>query len=172
MTESEIIDEILRATRDGRDDSDEVQSSPNYRSALKVIAGYQFIRNESRLNGRVRYRLLEEKGHQVLDAGGFDKWKARNVKRENEIHQATLDTAKATVNSERHAKQSKRAAWVASGVAALTLTYAVIQSYHTNKQDESINVMRVEIDTLKSQLKALSRIPKAIEVTPQTQRKK
>ena len=165
MTESEIIDEILRATKEGRQDSDEAQNSPLYRTALKTIAGYKLIRQVSFKSGRGSYQILEERGNLVLNAGGFDKWKSSAEKRENELHQAALDSAKATVDAAESsgisaisAKSSTRASWVSAIFAVIAVIFSIFQYVKSTDMQSEINELKTELRSHTQQLQVQKRV--------------
>lgn len=150
MTESEMIDEVLLSVQSGGNlrsfDKDDFLL---YGPAIRKMQAYSLIETRSGSN------FLTQQGYQVIQAGGFEKWKAAVEQKEAEAHQAVLDTAKATVEAADSAKSSARAAWVGGAVAVLSFAY----SAYTGQQ----------ADELKGELKKVNERVEALDslVTPQ-----
>ncbi|RCR71463.1 hypothetical protein [Larkinella punicea] len=149
MTESEQINQILQDIIDGEYIAITGNSTELYRSAYRKMKAYGLI------VPREKTYDITQIGIEVHEAGGFDNWVAANKKRENEIHQATLDTAKATVDAAKSAKESKYAAYVSAvaAIIAFLLPPLLTKDSIDTKTDSTINAMRVRIDTLETSKK-------------------
>jgi hypothetical protein len=169
MTLSEQIDELLLYISEGnyigisRDTPELYQSAVRKMKALGLIVP------------RDRTYDLAEPGYDVIKAGGFDKWDQAREKKANELHQATLDSAKATVDASESAKWSKYAA-IVSAIAAI-IAFALppfldkkLES--TNKTDSTVNVLLERVDTLYLQLKIQPQPQKVKETVEQIQKTK
>ena len=84
------------------------------------------------------YRLTE-KGYEAAKAGGLNKWGQENERLKKEIHQATLDTAKATVNAAKSAKRSTIASWLSAAFAVIAVLFSIYQYAESVKMQKQIN---------------------------------
>lgn len=168
MTESELIDLILIAKANHKEMPNVSQSDfLLYNGAFKKINAYNLHDSNT--------QALTKIGYEVIESGGFEKWKAGIEQRENEIHQATISTARATVDAATYAKQSRNGAWVAAIAAVIAIFIPFYQSQtpkSNSKTDSTVSALRVKVDTLYSRLKDQSQIQKAKAIDLQNQRKK
>ena len=166
MTESEVTDEILNALNENRKTSFAENEPPVYRQALNKMLAYDLIEYRGPVN--LRFRHLKQNGYDVLSVGGFDKWIAASKKRENEIHQATI-------GSEKHARQSKIAAWVAAIAAVIAVLIPLCQwrvPKHDSKTDSTLNALHLRVTTIDSLLQVRLPVQKPIEVPKETRKTK
>ena len=166
MTKSELIDYILNRTR--KQDWVVIHSSvpDDERTAIhKAVDINLLVRRGNTFD-------LTEKGHEAIDAGGYDKWTAETKRKGDEIHKAALDSSKATVDASVYAKQSRNVAWVSSVVALFALAFTIYQGIQTAAQDTKITDLQRQLDTLRLQFKAPLQSPKATEVVLQSQKMK
>ena len=174
MSESEMIDLMLEFyVLRPKERNFEVNHSNQrmHDGALQKMKAYGLIEP----TGFQNFNKATEKGYEAYNIGGIDKWIADKKQREDEIRQATLDSARATVDAAESAKWSKYAAIVSAvaAIVAFTLPSFLNQkSESVGKSDSTISAMQIRLDTLYLRLKAPSQIPKAKEVVPQTQKKK
>ena len=112
---------------------------------------------------------ITEKGHQVLEAGGFDKWKAAKKRREDEAHQAIIDSAKATVDAAQSSRQSKNAAIIS---IAVTLVLFAVSYLRDNQSGDKINALEKRLDTLSASMQVQSQTRPAKADSTQNRRKK
>lgn len=136
MSESEWIDKFLWDIRKGNyiflgEESPDVQ----HVALEKALAYGLLVRDRNNFE-------LTEKGHQLIEAGGFDKWKKAKEKREDEAHRAT-------VSSSESSRSSARASWTSAAFAAIAILFSVYQFIDSQEKQNEIN-------ELKSQLKSLS----------------
>lgn len=174
MIESEIIDKLLvwYAVREGGYPVEETgEMGAVHTKAKNKMVSYNLIE----LRGKLGFYFLTEVGYAAYNAGGFDKWLEENQRKIDQLHQATIDASKATVDAADSAKNSKYAAWVAAVAAIAAFLYPLISTEKReprNNADSTINVLNQRVDTLRSQLKDLSQIPKAKATDQQTRKKK
>lgn len=118
MTESEHID-LLLADRQNGDFFAMAQLNPEQKSAAYKMIALDLI------SSRGNVYDIGEKGCEVIKAGGFDNWITEREKRENEAHQATLDTANATVDAALHPS-------ILNTLLLLVLVYTAKRSQNEN----------------------------------------
>ena len=100
MTESEMIDAMLEfyALRPEKFKVDiDNELRPIHTKALQKMIAYSLIETRSKLG----FHFLTQKGYEAYKSGGFDSWLLSTERRETEAHQATLDSARATVDAAR-----------------------------------------------------------------------
>lgn len=159
MSESEIIDKLLvfYALREGGypvDTTGEMRV-PHMNARNKMIA-YRLIEKRSTIPNQDFY-FLTETGYQAYQAGGFEKWQNYNQRKADELHQATIVTAKATVDAAKSAKLSKYAAYVSAAAAIIALLYPTLFSNEQKTQSKSTDYpsksKNTRIDTMSKKLK-------------------
>lgn len=135
MTESELIDEIL-ASLHGHYDIGLLDDKTFliYGPTIKKMRAYNLIEETGNYN-----RLLE-KGYQVIEVGGFEKWTAENKKREHQLHQATISSVKA--------------AWITAILTAIPIVWGIYQYVDAQSKQKEINALKSERQSLLRQLQA------------------
>ena len=162
MTISEQIDTILEESRNGEAIFIHSDLSELYIQAVQMAEAYNLIMKQG------RGYVLTQLGYEVAEAGSFDHWRSSIKKREDEAHQATLDTARATVDAARSAKQSKVAAWFAGAVGAIAVGLTGFQIWKSNEvetEKELLQKRLVKIDSLVNVLSRNQRLPSPQKVT-------
>ncbi len=149
MTELELVDQVLyEAESDGACVTG--STTAEYNSALRKARDYELI-----VKHGTSYRLTKL-GREAPDSGGYGIWKEQTERLKSEIHQATLDSSKATVDA---ATSAKRSFWISlSSVLFSILSFAlvVIQYNDSKNQKSDIDKQNVRIDSLSRVIKQLS----------------
>lgn len=146
MTVSEQLDEILGSGAEGEYVVTHNSRSALYMQAVSIGASFQLLKKRP----NTHHYDLTQRAYEVLEAGGFENWKAANKKREDEAHQATLDSAKATVDAAKYARQSKNAAWFSGIFGAVAVVIAAYQLWKSNETDSKINELTKRVESTDS----------------------
>lgn len=140
-----------------------------HNAVIQKLKAYKLIEP----TGFQQFNKATERGYEAYYMGGFDKWKAANDQREKELHKATIDSSKATVDAAESAKWSKYAA-IVSAIAAI-IAFALpplLNDKEGSQSDSLVNALHVKVDMLYSQLRVQSQSQKAKGETEQSQKKK
>ena len=163
MTVSERIDSFLLDTQNGEYWFLSEEDPDNQHEIVKKALSYGLV-----VRSGHTYELTQ-KGYEVIEAGGFDNWKSAIEKREDEKHQATLDSTQAT-------QRALIPAWFSGMVAAVALLFGFYQTWGKNEKEKEVNALRSELKAkdslLTAQAQALKkRIPDGV-LLPRIETKK
>ncbi len=172
MSDSTEIVDLLKDIRDKREDTQYFmdEAAMAYNQNMDQMKAYGLIE----LNG-TRSNRLTEKGYEVIKAGSFEKWLANSEQRQNEAHQAALDSAAATVDATASAKKSLRVAWIVGALSAIPIVLSVLQYADSRAKDKEISALTTElervsrsIDSIQSSLAQSRSLPGFQPIQPKT----
>lgn len=155
MTESQLIDKLLHELQTGYDTGPlDDEAFQLYPTAIRKMKALGLIEGEGRSQ-----RLLE-KGYQVIEAGGFEKWQAASRQREDQ-------QTKASIGSYKAGRSSAIATWIATFIAAAASVYGIYQSSRAESKQAEINQLKSTVEMLMQQVKDLQSAP-AQTISPPT----
>lgn len=96
---------------------------------------------------------LEELGYTVIAAGGYRAWYNEKKRREDEVHQAVLDSSKATIDAAKSSRQSKNAAWFSGIFGAVAVLITIYQLWKGNETDTQLNALTKRVESIDSLMK-------------------
>lgn len=125
MTESEMIDAMLEFYVIRGSFPIQIDNSNRHihDSAIQKMKAYGLIEP----TGFQSFNRATQKGYEAYYGGGIDKWITDTERRENEVRQATLDSAKATVDAAKSAKKSFFAAVITGAFSIIPIALSIFQ---------------------------------------------
>ncbi|MEZ0611998.1 hypothetical protein ACAW74_26030 [Fibrella sp. WM1] len=141
MVPSELIDQLLTDTLNYENWSFSEEDPENLGAVLDKAVAYGLIR------GGYQSQTVTQRGYEVLEAGGFDKWRTSIKQREDEAHQAALESAKATNDAAKSAKVSARIALLTGVIAIIPIAISVLQYLDSQSVEKEINDIRQQLKT-------------------------